>query len=569
MSRSRPYEKKDNAWGEQKNWTHVRKVVGYRRYDRPAEQELLRTLYRKLAEFQDFFYSTPCLGRIAPAGVTGDGRLDPWLVGQYACRAVLHAARHHQATTLLSGGNLSMATTATPKFRIDVAIHDLLRHSNPNRPAPPAPKGATLPEPVFPRHPGLLEEPGPETPPETRRWRAEHIYRKMRGWLFPYVRSRVLPGQFHPITAYLFAEYKCNVDCWYCWSFDNKVKGMTEDIARRSIDRLHDHGCRVLALVGGEPLLRPEFAHKVVSYAANKGFWVYVGTNGRLLRPELADRLGDAGTAVFNVAIDAWVEKPGLPKAVVPIQKNLEHLMRKQHVYGYMVFFNINICRNNLEDVRRITEYAREHRLATDYHINETPMLEQDSHFKHLEENPTYIRPEDWRAVDELIDWIIEKNKAGYQMGNSVQRLQEMKAFMRMSAAVDLRRVGWHGDGTQGTHEIQERLRSVPGIVCDDKGGMQFSDWNCRAGQNNVVVRTDGTVAPCSPMYASTFDWGMVERHKFDPAQLSEMKKTCQRHCFSTLNHNLGYCYNDARVIRWLWKQAKNGFRGGARSFED
>jgi hypothetical protein len=168
-----------------------------------------------------------------------------------------------------------------------------------------------------------------------------------------------------------------------------------------------------------------------------------------------------------------------------------------------------------------------------------------------------------------LIDWIIEKNKSGYQMVNSVQRLQEMKAFMRMSAAVDLRQVGWYGDGTQRTHEMQEMLRSVPGIVCDDKGGIQFSNWNCRGGQNNVVVRTDGTVAPCFPMYASTFDWGTVERHKFDPAQLSEMKKTCQRHCFSTLNHNLGYCYNDARVIRWLWKQAKNGFQGGARSFED
>ena len=71
--------------------------------------------------------------------------------------------------------------------------------------------------------------------------------RKMRGWLGPYVRSRVMPGDFHPITSYLFVEYKCNIDCWYCWSFNNKVKGMTEDVARRSIDWLHDHGCRVLA----------------------------------------------------------------------------------------------------------------------------------------------------------------------------------------------------------------------------------------------------------------------------------------------------------------------------------
>jgi hypothetical protein len=36
------------------------------------------------------------------------------------------------------------------------------------------------------------------------------------------------------------------------------------------------------------------------------------------------------------------------------------------------------------------------------------------------------------------------------------------------------------------------------------------------------------------------------------------------------LNHNLAYCYNDARAIKWLWAQAAvNRFRGGARSFED
>ena len=43
-----------------------------------------------------------------------------------------------------------------------------------------------------------------------------------------------------------------------------------------------------------------------------------------------------------------------------------------------------------------------------------------------------------------------------------------------------------------------------------------------------------------------------------------------QHHCFSTLNHNLGYCYNDARVIKWVWKQmVTNRMKGGARSFED
>jgi MoaA/NifB/PqqE/SkfB family radical SAM enzyme len=465
----------------------------------------------------------------------------------------------------LTEGGVRMA--AQPAFRIDVAVNDLLMHSASRPPVPPEPRGATLPEPVFPMDPRLLADPGPDHPPEHRRWKPKHVMRAARGWLAPYVRSRVLPGDFHPITAYLFLEYKCNLDCWYCWSYNNKVKGMTEDVARRSIDWLHDHGCRVLALMGGEPLLRPQFAHKVVYYAAKKGFWIYIGTNGRLLRPDVADRLGDAGVGVFNFALDAWDEKPGLPKALVPAQKNLEHIMRKQFGYGYLVFFNMNICRNNLDDIQRLTNYAHEHRLATDYHLNETPMMEAGGHFKHLSENPTYIRPEDWRDVDQLVDWIIERNKEGYQMVNSVKRLQETKAFVRMSSGADLRRIGWFGDGT-GTGE--DLLANMPGVVHAEDGSLQFTDWNCRAGQNNVIVRTDGTVAPCFPMYGATYDWGSIDGHKFESGQIAQMKQSCQHHCFSTLNHNLAYCYNDARVLKWLWQRVRTGVKGGtARSFED
>ena len=354
--------------------------------------------------------------------------------------------------------------TAT-KSRIDVATNDLLMNSNRKRCQILKGNGSALPEPVFPRSPEKLADPGPDTPPDKRAWSTAQILRAARGWLVPYVRSRILPGQFHPITAYLFVEYKCNLDCWYCPSFDNTVKGMTEDVARRSIDWLHDQGGRVLALMGGEPLLRPKFIHKVVDYAAKKGMWIYIATNARLLSADVADRLGDAGTAVFNVAVDSWEERESLPKAFIPIEKKLEHLLKKQYVYGYMVFLNINICRNNHDDVMRLTEWAHQHRIATDYHINESPMLDQSDHFKHMEDNPTYIRPEDWPAVDFLVDWLAAKNQAGYQMVNSVSRLLEMKAFSRMSSGFDLREVGWNGDGTGTGDELKRRLLPMSALL--------------------------------------------------------------------------------------------------------
>ena len=42
------------------------------------------------------------------------------------------------------------------------------------------------------------------------------------------------------------------------------------------------------------------------------------------------------------------------------------------------------------------------------------------------------------------------------------------------------------------------------------------------------MIRTDGTLAPCFPLYPATFDWGNIESFRFDYAQLKRMKKTCQ-----------------------------------------
>jgi hypothetical protein len=97
----------------------------------------------------------------------------------------------------------------------------------------------------------------------------------------------------------------------------------------------------------------------------------------------------------------------------------------------------------------------------------------------------------------------------------------------------------------------------------------QVEPWDCRAGQNAIVIRTDGTLAPCFPMYSATEDWGVVGAPRFDVKGLNEMKVTCQKHCFSTLNHNLAYCYKASRAIKWVLKQAAHGFQGTRGGFED
>jgi len=54
--RSRPYHKNDQAHVEQKNWTHVRQLLGYDRFGDPALVALLNDLYRSAWDpLQNFF----------------------------------------------------------------------------------------------------------------------------------------------------------------------------------------------------------------------------------------------------------------------------------------------------------------------------------------------------------------------------------------------------------------------------------------------------------------------------------------------------------------------------------
>lgn len=56
FTRSRPYRKNDNFLVEQKNSTHVRKTVGWLRYDTEAEIEIINDLYRnELRLYKNFF----------------------------------------------------------------------------------------------------------------------------------------------------------------------------------------------------------------------------------------------------------------------------------------------------------------------------------------------------------------------------------------------------------------------------------------------------------------------------------------------------------------------------------
>ena len=91
------------------------------------------------------------------------------------------------------------------------------------------------------------------------------------------------------------------------------------------------------------------------------------------------------------------------------------------------------IYRNNLKDVKLLTEIAHENRVGTDYHLNEPPQsFVNVDHYDHRDDMLS-VTPDQYEEEDELLDWIIEKQRQGWPMVNSIDHLEAFKERMRGS----------------------------------------------------------------------------------------------------------------------------------------
>ncbi len=171
-----------------------------------------------------------------------------------------------------------------------------------------------------------------------------HLYnfaRAYRSWFLPFIKARVYARDFRPLLAFLFTDLNCNLDCHYCYSRGKKIPGMTMQTAKDAVDWLQSVGCRVLAYMGGEPLVREDFIIELTRYATGKGFFVYLPTNGTLLDEAFIDEIGRAGVATVNLAVDAVHGYEGIPKYFSRIKQQFEYLVQQEKKYGYITFFNM------------------------------------------------------------------------------------------------------------------------------------------------------------------------------------------------------------------------------------
>jgi MoaA/NifB/PqqE/SkfB family radical SAM enzyme len=134
-------------------------------------------------------------------------------------------------------------------------------------------------------------------------------------------------------------------------------------------------------------------------------------------------------------------------------------------------------------------------------------------HYLHKEDG-LHISPDQFEEVDHLLDWLMEKQDQGWTMVNSNEHLRNLK----------------------------DRMRGY------------IHSWDCRAGLNGALIRSDGSLAPCFDLMTLDQDWGTIWNENFDREVLQTVKEKCLPLCSSTCFHTMGYYYQLSSLPQWVVK---------------
>ncbi len=122
FTRPRPYKKDDNAHVEQNNWTHVRKLVGWERYDSADALDALNALYTELRLFQNLLQPSMKLVRKVRVGARLIRRYDapqtPWT--RLLASAAMDAAKRAALQRVIA-----RTDPFTPSARIDAQLEQV------------------------------------------------------------------------------------------------------------------------------------------------------------------------------------------------------------------------------------------------------------------------------------------------------------------------------------------------------------------------------------------------------------------------------------------------------------
>jgi len=136
--------------------------------------------------------------------------------------------------------------------------------------------------------------------------------------------------QYSPWYTQLVIIRRCNLSCGYCNEFDKTSEPVPLETLKARADKLKELGAFAICITGGEPTMHPDLP-ELIRYCRHelKFLKTVMITNGFYLKPELIEKLNQAGLQDMQISIDGVKPNDTTVKVLDSLRKRLEFL--KQH----------------------------------------------------------------------------------------------------------------------------------------------------------------------------------------------------------------------------------------------
>lgn len=270
--------------------------------------------------------------------------------------------------------------------------------------------------------------------------------------------------------------HKCNLNCKHCYSNSGAAvqPELTTQEALTIVDQLADAGVTALAFSGGEPLSRKDF-FEVASYAAKRGLYVSVATNGTLLTKENVEKLKQAKINYVEVSIDGATAEThdsfrGAPGAFSRAIEGLKNCVEA----GLCACIATTATKSNIAEMPAILDLAEKIGVARFTYFNFIPTGRGKKHYNED------LAPEE---REKLMLYLLDKMSKGFKV-------------TILTTAPQLARVALQCQGSG--KEIAMSMAHMQTVKVSKKA-VPLADFigGCGAGRLYCSISPQGDVHPC------------------------------------------------------------------------
>lgn len=260
--------------------------------------------------------------------------------------------------------------------------------------------------------------------------------------------------------VYIEVTNACNLKCLHCYNNSGKIteQELTRGEIKKVIDELANLNVLNIILTGGEPLLRKDL-FAIIKYIRKKPMSVTLFTNSTLLNEEVANKLKDCKVLKVLISLDGANAKThddlrGM-KGAFEKTINAIKMLREREIY---VTVNICINRFNKDEIAQLLQLVR------DLGVN---------------------------------DYIIGPL---YSAGRAKGKIEEL------------------GISTSEYRKALETIRfSERQIFGRDKIFVRPSSLaNCGIGMRSIVIKSNGTLIPCTSAEEESFGLGNIRKNSLE-----------------------------------------------------